>query len=226
MNNLLHITASVAFAIALISCAPEASMEKVDLDNSSLAPVIDHSEETVTLGEFVAWCANRKNRLAKEKTISDIRYNLTYLPTETMAFIELRNEKYDFEKFRKVCEGYTEMVYFKFRIEALEGSGELLKYDLRSSSEYESRVRYLSFDMQMDLFLVQGSDTISPGLYHFERAYGVAPYATVMLGFSRNQLNSRKEFTVVFNDRLFDKGFIKFNYADGQIINLPNISGL
>jgi hypothetical protein len=27
----------------------------------------------------------------------------------------------------------------------------------------------------------------------------------------------------VYNDKLFDKGFIKFNYKNKQLINLPNI---
>ena len=84
----------------------------------------------------------------------------------------------------------------------------------------------MSFKMQNDIFIVQGNDTLYPGMYHFERIYEIAPFATVMLAFDDKKFKPENEFTVVYNDRLFNKGFIKYNYSPKQLIDLPNIPGV
>jgi hypothetical protein len=174
----------------------------------------------------VGWCADPENRLTKTKSISDMEFRLNYLPAEAMAFLELRTEHYDPEKFRRTTGNYSEMSYFNFRMEAIGWSGELLKYKLQTPSQYDERVKYLSFDMQNDLCLVQGQDTLLPGLFQFERIFEAAPYASVMFAFDNKKFDKYKGFTLVYYDRLFEKGFVKFNYKDKQLINLPTITAL
>jgi hypothetical protein len=118
------------------------------------------------------------------------------------------------------------MSYFKFRIGKSEGTGELLKYNLSSAQEYTNRLNYISFEMQKDIFLIQDKDTVYPGLYHYERVFEVAPYATIVLAFDNEKFKPENEFTIVYNDRLFKKGYIKYNYKAGQLIDLPKISGV
>ncbi len=228
MIKILSIITGAALVVsAALSCQVKAVHSRPDeADELSFVRPVNNSDETMTLKEFTGWCADKENKLAKEKTISGIRFKLSYLPAEIMALLELRSEHYDFEKFLKTRDTYLEMVYFNFKIEATDGTGELLKYKLESPAQYEARVKYLSFDMQNDLCLVQGNDTLLPGLYQFERTFGVAPYATVMLAFDAKKLDKSKGFTLVYNDRLFETGLIKFSYSDKQLINLPNINGL
>lgn len=186
----------------------------------------DNTSEKLSVNEFVSWCADKDNRLVKEKAIADLRFKLAYLPPEAMAFIELKNEDYDFNTFQKACEGYSEMTYFNLRIEAPEGTGELLKYKLQSPAQYDARIHYMSFVMQNDLCLVQGNDTLLPGLFHFERIFETAPYASVIFSFDNKKFNKNEEFTIIYNDRLFEKGYVKFNYKNKQLINVPNITGI
>jgi hypothetical protein len=190
------------------------------------SPAVNYTEEKFTLPEFLKWCADEKNNLSKSKQISEMKFSLAFLPKECMAFLELRTEKYDIDKFQSVCNHYEDMSYFNFRIEQPGGQTELLKYNLHSPAQYEERIRYMSFEMQNDIFLLQGQDTLRPGLYQFERIFEVAPYATVQLAFDNKKFDRKKEFTICYNDRLFEKGFIKFNYKNWQLTNLPIISEL
>ena len=185
----------------------------------------NYTHEKMTVDEFISWSREGDNGLNKTKDISDIKYKLSYLPAPVMAFLELRSEEYNDVKFKTTSENYSAMTYFNFRMEAIDGTGELLKHNLQSPAQYEERVKYISFEMQNDLFLVQGKDTLFPGLYHFERVFEIAPYATVMFAFDNELFNSKEEFTIVYYDRLFDKGYVKFNYKNKQLINLPNIVG-
>lgn len=195
-------------------------------DITEQTDVENYTSESVSVKEFVDWCADEDHKLTKTKDISEMRYNLSYLPSEAMAFLELRTKEYDLAGFQKIKEKYSEMTYFNFKIKVINGSGELLKHQLSSPSQYEARVKYMSFQMEKDIYLVQGNDTIPPGLFHFERIFEVAPYATIMFAFDNKKFNKDDGFTIVYHDRLFQKGLVKFNYKNRQLINLPNISGL
>jgi hypothetical protein len=212
----------LSFVMAFSCHQKEASASTVEVGEESEPPQ-NYTTKKMSVNEFISWCANENNKLSKVKTIADMAYKLSYLPTEAMAYLELRTEEYTAEKFQKTCKSYNQMTYFKFRIEALGGNGELLKYNLQSPQQYDYRVKYTSFDMQNDVYLVQGKDTLKPGLFQFERIFEAAPYGTAMFAFDNTLFNKNNEFTVVYNDKLFDKGFIKFNYKNKQLINLPNI---
>lgn len=212
--------------IAVVSCHSREAKEQLNEESEETTEVKNYTEEKVTVQEFVTWCADKNNKLCKSKDISDIRFNLTYMPAPSMAFLELRTETYDFPKFQETCDHYAEMTYFNLKLEVIDGTGELLKYKLQSPAQYDQRVKYMSFDMQKDICLVQGKDTLLPGLFQFERIFEVAPYSTVMVAFDNKKFNRDNEFTIIYNDKLFEKGFVKFNYKNKQLINLPNISGL
>jgi hypothetical protein len=213
-------------AVFCFSCGVEGVEHSINEISVEQAEVENYTVKDMTVGEFVDWCADEEHKLNKVKDISDMRYSLSYMPAEAMAFLELRKEEYDITKFQKTKESYSEMSYFNFKIRALETKGELLKYRLSSPYQYENRVKYMSFGIENDIYLVQGKDTLHPGLCHFERIFEVAPYATIMLAFDNKKFNKDQEFTIVYNDRLFEKGFVKFNYRNKQLINLPKISAL
>ena len=195
-------------------------------DSKKSGKMLEHINDQLPLNEFVSWVADTKNELSKSKEITDIDYRICYLPAESMAYMELKNENFSQEQFKQSCKYYTDMSYFNFRIELKQGSGELLKYHLNSPQQYNDRINYMAFGMQKDVFLIQGKDTLYSGLYHFERIFEVAPYATVMLAFDNKKFKREKEFTIVFNDRLFNKGYIKYNYKSNQLIDLPKLSGI
>lgn len=230
LNRVKKYLAVCVSSVLLLACRHKSSFEGATLHNSDALDehysVTDHTKESLSTKDFIAWCADKNNHLSKMKEISEMRYHLSYMPAESMAFLELRTEEYDEQKFRTACNHYSDMTYFNFRIECPEAKIELLKYNMSSPQQYEWRVKYISFDMQNDIVLVQGRDTLLPGLYQFERIFEVAPYATVMLAFDNKQFKKDKEFSIVFTDKLFEKGIIKFLYKDQQLINVPNIIGL
>lgn len=226
IKQLRIITFFATVSIAVVSCHGKEMKEQLSEQTSETIELENYTKEKLSVQEFVTWCADKNNKLSKSKDISDIRFGLSYMPAESMAFLELRTEEYDYPKFQETCNHYSDMTYFNFRIEVIDGIGELLKYKLESPSQYEARVKYMSFEMQKDIYLVQGKDTLLPGLFQFERIFEVAPYSTVMFSFDNKKFNRNNEFTIVYNDKLFEKGFVKFNYKNKQLINVPNISGV
>jgi hypothetical protein len=222
----------IAFVFLTVACTDKKSNGFVKENDEQEENIIGETPGpevkaiSMNVADFVKWCYDKKNQLNKVKEISELKYNLCYMPAASMAFVELRTEQYDYTKYKETCLNYSEMTYFNLKIEIPKNSGEILKYNLSSAGQYDKRVRYISFDMQNDICIIQDKDTLKPGLYQFERVFEVAPYATVMLAFDNKKFKPEKEFTICYNDKLFDKGYVKFNYKNGQLVNLPNINGL
>ncbi|MBL7884406.1 MAG: hypothetical protein JNL69_10090 [Bacteroidia bacterium] len=223
MNKSYYILFFV-FAV-IVSCNETDKVGDTSLSNSK-STELHNINSSMSLDRFVEFVANKENQLTKNKEISDINFQLAFMPKEYLAYLELKNENYSKEQFAKTASHYEGMSYFNLRLHLLKGQGELLKYNLSSGQQYEARIKYMSFEMQKDVFLVQGNDTLLPGMFHFERIFEVAPYATVMLAFDNAKFNQEEEFTIVYNDKLFNKGFIKYNYKNNQLIDLPNITGV
>jgi hypothetical protein len=213
------------FSAVLTSCKNDL-VDSADENKAIGEYVLENANKNIPLEEFVRWATDKEHKLVKDKKISEINYQLAFIPMQSMAYLELKNDSITKKKFEEAENHYKEMSYFKFRIELIGGSGELLKYNLESNQQYSERINYMSFKMQKDIFLVQGRDTLSPGLFEFERIFEIAPYATVMFAFDKKKFSPESEFTIIYNDRLFKKGLIKYNYRPKLLIDLPNISGV
>jgi len=44
-----------------------------------------------------------------------------------------------------------------------------------------------------------------------------------MMAFDNSKFDEEKEFTLVYNDRLFEKGLVKFNYQNKQLVDVPKV---
>lgn len=223
MNSLSFITLIILTSF-LCACSNDAMDQENENKNEHLS--LSNTKTELPLEQFVKWVGEKDHDLSKTKDISEMSYHLSYMPKECMAYMELNKPNYTNEELEAVLNHYKEMTYFNFRIELKQAQGEILKYNLTSAQQYNERINYVSFQMQNDIYLVQGNDTLIPGLYHFERTFDVAPFMTVMLAFDNKKFNPEDEFTIVYNDKLFNKGFIKYNYKPKQLIDLPNLSGV
>ncbi len=121
----------------------------------------------------------------------------------------------------KKLEELGDMEYFSFRIKSLTESKELLKVKLNNEGEYYGRIEYFSFAMQNDFKLLDKTDTLDCVLYHFERVYGLASYATFVLGFPKRTNNS--DLKILFNDKVFNNGNIIMTIEQNTLEHLPKL---
>lgn len=78
------------------------------------------------------------------------------------------------------------------------------------SIDYETYIKYISSKIKNDFYVItKKGDTVKPKGVFFERNYTLAPYKRVLVYFSfPNEI--KKEMKFVYNDKLFEKGLIKF----------------
>jgi hypothetical protein len=192
----------------------------------SLTSLFSSKKEEIVLDpqNYMAWCENKENGLIADKQIGNFSFSAFY---KTNAYQALK-ESIDLDslnetEFNKTLNEYGDMQYFSFRITDTKGNQELLKTNLKSESEYYARIEYLSFKMQDNFKLIDGTDTLKCSLYHFERVYGLAPYATFVLGFPKSKTSEINGKSLVYEDNLFNNGLIYLNIDKETLTNLPKL---
>ena len=225
MRNVLLILANVFIFFGCTNTGTGlGSLDRNGKENSSVKEGRSYSGSLVPL-DFVSWVKDGHHGLNKEKTIGDIRFAAQYKPLEYVICMEERTEQVEDSLVKRKVAELKDMQYIDFKIALTNSEGELLKYNLSSLSQYEERVNYFSYKMQNDIKLVEGKDTLDCALFHFERAYDVAPYSVFVLGFPLGKGNAETK-TLVYHDNMFKKGIIKLEFEKGDLNTIPNLATL
>jgi hypothetical protein len=205
----------------IVSCKQDG---KPDDSKSLFSFTEDFSSKSLLPSEYVNWVQDEKNGLKKEKNIEDITFFMQYKPVDYVICQEEKNDSIKKELRNKKASELSDMEYYDLKIMITNGEGELLKYGISSPQDYNERVKYYAFQMQNDISMVENGDTIPCGLYHFERAYDVSPFSTFLLGFKKSKKEKVDgEKTIIFYDKVYDKGIIKFTFNNKEQNNIPKL---
>lgn len=216
----------VVIALAVISCSDKTATGNVggvEGEQSVLNKLFGTNKNTeLDAPEYLAYCENEENGLTQSKQIGDLIYTSFNKPIAYMILKEQSNKgTLSVDSFAKQKAEYGNLDYFSFRISSDTYNDELLKYKLNSESEYAARIEYFSFKMQNDFELVCGKDTVNPALFHFERVFGLAPYATLIMAFETNNYKGSKK--IIYNDRVFNNGLIVLDYNETILKQIPKL---
>ena len=209
----------------LVFASSSCSEDKSSFNFSRKIQTLFKGTKNVTLSpnEMKEFVVNMDNGLLKSKVIGEVTYSVKYKPVDYIISQELKGSSIDMNSYKQKYSELSGMQYFDLRVEIDKQNGELLKYGLNTVDEYERRVKYLAFDINTDIQLIDGEDTLQCVMNHFERVYDIVPYATILLGFKDNGKSQLKEKTIVFHDKLFGKGIIKFTFLPSDLQNIPHL---
>lgn len=158
---------------------------------------------------------NEINRL-KNISLEGTNYEVLYKP---LAYVISKGHQVEptIENIRQYGEQYDGLVYFDLRISHNEIKGDLLKSLADDGGHYEKLIKYCSFGIQRDLKLVTTSgDTIPCATALFERTYGMIPGITILTAFVKPE-KLESDLTLVFNDKIFQKGPLKFVFKASEL---------
>lgn len=221
MYRYLYILIIFILICILLSCVPENASANGKAEN------VDTKEFTnvpVSVNDYLTYVQNPVNGLCISKEIGEITYTLQYKPLEYLVILEKQKDSIGRKELENRMSELKDMQYYTLKIEAKNHQRELLKYKLSSDEQYYERIRYFSFDMQRDLSLKENKDSIPCSLFHFERTYGIVPYASFVLGFLNpfpTDNNGSIYFT--FYDQVFDGGKINFKLLKSDIQRVPKL---
>lgn len=179
--------------------------------------------ENLIPSDYVTWVNNEENGLLKKKTVQPLEIEAVYKPLPYIIANEKRTNEIpqiEYDKRAKELEG---MHYFTVKLSIIGGKLDITNFEVETDAQQQERLAYLSFAMQDDIKLVEGTDTLPCALYHFERSYDLAPYRTFVLGFEQKEENKTKDKTLVLDLAYFRTGPIKLNFASSDLARIPNL---
>jgi hypothetical protein len=193
---------------------------------SLMETITGSAPSTLPVNDYMNWVEDKNNGLLIEKNIGAITFSALYKPYSYLAVLELRKDSINEKKLKEKEKEYEGLQYFTFKIAANDQQQELLRVNAGSESDYYSRLEYFSFEMQHDFKLIEGRDTLDCALYHFERVYGLAPYATVVLGFPFAKGGQQKTYqnkTISYTDKIFGAGKVNMTFKGEKLNKIPEL---
>jgi hypothetical protein len=190
----------IAIMVSIISCK-----------NKEEVPDVEFSTRDTQYQEYTLNDRGWKSKLHKN-TIDDITFVATDVPLKYYLLKNLGTKNqtqldsvYEANKKEKIIEFCFEHV----------NQDDLLKSKY-TTLNYQNSVKYMSFDIEKDFYIVDAKDTIKCSGVLFERNFKVAPYTKIMLYFSGiNPAN--EDIQLIYNDKLFQKGTMKFKFQEKPI---------
>lgn len=180
-------------------------------------------QEGVGAIQYVNWVENPQNGIKVEKQIGDFDFEVQYKPYEYIVLKNKRNTQITKEQMLTEVDSINGLQYYTLKIGLHAGEGDLLKYNLHDVQSYTDRVNYFSFGAQSDIKLVDGNDTLSCALLHFERTYGLTPYINLILAFQKDTSKVPLDKTLIYDDKMLGVGKIKVTVQGKDIKRVPNL---
>jgi hypothetical protein len=171
------------------------------------------------------WKANSSNEFYLSKKIDDFQFIAIYKPYSILVIEELQDINITdtiSAEFQKKTANYNNMHFLNFSIENETFKNELIKLDVENNQAYYDRITYYSFAAKNEAYVVEDKDTLKCDFINFERTFEAKPSIMLSLGFTRkSKTNNYKSLKFVFEDKIFNKGKLIFNF-DTQPILLLN----
>lgn len=181
-------------------------------------------KQELTKEAYLAEVTEKKEPLLMVKKFDDISFAVKYRPLEEMVLFDLKDSVLTQKSFEKVSEKYTDMHYFTFSIESAKEK-EIIAHNNTDQNEYFMNLDYLVNSIQYDFYLLEGNDTLPCSICHYERNYGISSINNLNLAFEKKNKSkaTANEITLVYDDKLFQVGKLKFRVDKETIENLPGL---
>jgi hypothetical protein len=180
-----------------------------------------NKQEVLNGNDYVHYVENENNALMNKKEIQGLNFQLQYCTTEYLLLKEYKTDHIAEKVIEERKKQNDSLVFFKLRISA-KGESDVMNYNIHATDDYYARVQYLSYGFEENIALLNGNDTIFPAVFHFERTYGVAPFADFIMAFN-TYIKEDDQFQVLIDDKAFDTGILKFTYNNKDIHSIPKL---
>lgn len=176
------------------------------------------NQHALHISEYPGWIENPENGFVKAKEFDEVSFISFYKPPVYRVLKKHQNDgNLNKDSLQNQIDKLEDWYTFTFRVKAKEHP---LEQGNQNSQEYFQKLEYY-INAQSDFKLIIGeSDTIPCAMYHMERNYGGAPYIDINVAFKKEN-KTPYDITMLYFDRVFSNGPLKFNYHLDETTSLP-----
>ena len=189
------------------------------------------SDKELSPEKYTKWIFSKDHGLIKEKSVSNVKISVRFLPSQYLAYREYINTEKS-KPFDSIWVAYKCGLTFQVTLEAEKNDaryGNLMYYNISSQPELTARTQYLSFKIQEFIFLSRDETTIEPVLSNFEGFDQLGNKLSFQVSFilpdyqCGQKNNNFKDFALVFDDPFLDLGTNQFAFDSRSILDIPKL---
>ena len=192
------------------------------LSISLLLLVSCQSKTFDTKQELLEYIKDPDNGYYQTKTINGVTFSLLYKPTDLLVSQEISDNptRKEIDSLRGI---YGKYAYYNLSMS--KNNKELLSHKAGNRQDFGKLVNTLAFDLERNIFLLnQKKDTIHLSDYIYPRKYGMTNSTSLLLAYSKKEIDASEQINFLIKDLGFNTGDIKFKHT-GKIIKIqPEIS--
>lgn len=171
--------------------------------------------------EYHDWISAKENGLIKSIENNSFKIDIQYKPVDYLIASDFKNKELTQEEYKKEVEERSGLQYFTIKLQSKTGEA-VLKTALVNDQEYSLRMSYYINGFEKDLILIDGADTLTSKLYHFERTYGIASFNNISVAFENPNNNQEKKELLIL-DRALGFGLQKIEFKKRDLLNIPTL---
>jgi hypothetical protein len=168
---------------------------------------------------YLNYLNSEHSGLVMSKTFNGVVYQLKCLTPEQQCLSFNRSSIHSKDDFDTLIGEYRNRLHFILLIRDERGSDKV-KETVFSQEKYADILQYSNTEQSKDILLESENGTLTCSILHLESPNSVQPVLRMALSFG-NVVNCRNGFTLVFDDKIFGNGPIKFNYSKELFEELP-----
>ncbi|MEO6302759.1 MAG: hypothetical protein ABIP51_06270 [Bacteroidia bacterium] len=170
--------------------------------------------------EYVAYLNSTEGGLINSKEFNGKLFKVKLQTPEIIFLSNYEDSILDEEKLKKGLPGFNDKVNFIIILEDVPGNNEV-KQAVVNKDSYSKILSYGNTEMKNDFKLIQGNDTNYCSLALIEPANSLQPVIRIAISFSGLNALNKNNLTLIYNDRIFEQGPVKFNYTKTVFENIP-----
>jgi hypothetical protein len=204
----------VMMSALVTSCGEDVSNVAIisnELVAKSEVPTVDPTSSE-SVAAYMNEVKSSESGLLKKVEFGDYSFEILVEPAAYSALQFHKSVYSSPEEFERDATEQSEITQIELEIKNKSCAKEILKCDTEDAGIYNERIKYFSFELYKDVYLVYGSDTIPCGMHVWERGFNAKPELSCQLVFDAIKIQDDTPLELVYNDKVFGNGLIKFRF--------------
>ncbi len=173
--------------------------------------------------QFLLYIQDPDNGLALKEEINDWVIELKYLPTEYFLLNQIDNNNLNDSIINATLTENQDVRYFLLTISNRLNKPSLNK-DVNSIAEFNERINKLMVDVPQSVTYLTSSNILKCSMHTIERSYNLSSAQNILLTFEVPENIKQEDFSICWNDQIFNFGKIYFQYKAKDFKNIPSIA--